>query len=110
MYTFYDFLCTFTHCNFGVLACYTQENGLYTYEKINHAELARLITIFVYTKIFESVVTVAGEEFLNINHEKRCKKLVRDSIKLQKEVFDMLIVRYQIDEGEFYKYRNMRMK
>jgi hypothetical protein len=109
-YNFYDFLCTFTHCNFGVLECYTDDNGLYSLDKVNHIELSRLITIFTFTKMFEAVVTVEGEDFLNEAHEKNCYQLVRDSIKLQEEVFDILIERYQSDEGEFYKHRNKRMK
>lgn len=109
-YTFYDFLCTFTHCNFGILECYTKDNGLYTIDKVNHAELSRLITIFSFSKIFESVVTVEGEDFYDSRHEKICYQLVRESIELQEQVFDALIARYQSDEVEFYKHRNKRMR
>ncbi|MED2981297.1 DUF5677 domain-containing protein [Bacillus thuringiensis] len=109
-YTFYDFLCTFTHCNFGVLECYSKNSGLYAYDKVNHAELSRLISIFVFSKIFEAVVTVEGEEFFDKQHEKSCYELVKESIQLQEQVFDVLISRYQTDEGEFYKHRNKRMR
>ncbi|MEH6948308.1 DUF5677 domain-containing protein [Bacillus sp. JJ634] len=109
-YPFYDFLCTFAHCNFGVLECYIQENGVYTVNKVNYTELARLITIFTFSKIFEAVVTVEGEEFLDVRHKKRCYQLIIESIKLQEQAFDALIARYQTDEDELYKHRNKRMR
>lgn len=109
-YYFYDFLCTFTHCNFGVLECYTEDNGMYTLNKVNYAELSRLIAIFSFSKMFESVVTVEGEEFYDKRHEKICYMLVKESLELQEQVFDVLIARYQSHEGEFYKHRNKRMR
>ncbi|RRN71134.1 hypothetical protein EI200_11810 [Peribacillus simplex] len=110
-YDFYAFLCLFTHCNFGVLECYVDKNSLFTVDKVNHAELSRLITLFTFTKLFETVVTVEGEDFKDKRTEKRCYQLVKDSIKLQQQVFDSIMANYQTDEGdEFYKFRNRRMR
>lgn len=49
--------------------------------------------VFVYIKLFESIVTVEGEDFLNSREEKECYKLVRESTKF---IYDRL--------EEFSKY------
>ena len=41
--------------------------------------MVRILVIFTYTKIFESIVTVEGEDFLNEREEKECYKLVKDA-------------------------------
>lgn len=51
------------------------------------------MTLFVYIKLFESIVTVEGEDFLNSREEKECYKLVRESTKF---IYDRL--------EEFSKY------
>lgn len=107
---FYNFLCKFTHCNYGVNECFTEDNGLYTIDRINYEELSRLISIFTFSKIFENVVTVEGEDFPDDEYEERCYQLVRDSKQLQEKVFKVLIERYQIDEGQFYRKRNKNMR
>lgn len=109
-YDFYSFLCMFTHCNFGIIDCYLNKHNLFTFEKVNHSKLTHLIVIFVFTKIFEAVVTVEGEEFLDERHEQNCYTLVNDAIKLQKQVFDALIPTYQNSKDEFYKYQNKKMR
>lgn len=106
--SFYAFLCTFAHCNYGIFECYMEGLGSYTLDKVNHAELSRLFTVFTYSKIFENVVTVDGEEFIE-DQEVDCYQLVLDSKRLQKQVFDRLIEIYSIDRDEFEKPYNTRM-
>lgn len=60
--------------------------------------------------MFESVVTVEGEDFYDKRHERICYKLVKESKELQEQAFDVQIARYQSDEDEFYKHRNKRMR
>ena len=104
---FYAFLCTFAHCNFGTYGCYMDFPD-YTLDKVNHAELSRLFTIFSYSKVFENVVTVEGEDFLE-GQEEDCYQLVLDSKRLQKKVFGRLIKMYQIDGDEVDKPFNLNM-
>lgn len=106
---FYAFLCMFAHANYGIRNCYL-ERSLYKLDKENYPILVRLFTIFVFTKLFESIVTVEGEDFLNPQKEKKCYKLVKDSIKLQKEIFDDVIKAYDSQTDEFTKFKNKRMK
>lgn len=40
--------------------------------------LANILTLFVFTKIFESIVTVEGEDFQSPYVEKECYKLVEE--------------------------------
>lgn len=68
-----------------------------TSERLNgaacHSCMAKVMTLFVYIKLFESIVTVEGEDFLNSREEKECYKLVRESTKF---IYDRL--------EEFSKY------
>lgn len=41
--------------------------------------LIRILVLFVYTKTFESIVTVEGEDFLDKREEKLCYELVTDA-------------------------------
>lgn len=62
--------------------------------RLGHVEdMAKVMTLFVYIKLFESIVTVEGEDFLNSREEKECYKLVRESTKF---IYDRL--------EEFSKY------
>ncbi len=78
-YDLYAYLCDFAHCNFSVLYYYLDKNGLYTCDNVVNEFLVRIIVLFVYTKVFESIVTVEGEEFLNEREEKECYMLVEDA-------------------------------
>ena len=40
-----------------------------------------ILVLFVYAKLFESIVTVEGEDFFNAREEKECYKLVKELIK-----------------------------
>jgi len=91
---FYSFLCEFAHCSFGRLDCYF-DGALFYYSKNNFKLETMLFTIFVFTKIFEGVVTVEGENFASYKEEKNYYDLVYDSLELQEEVFDYLIGKYE---------------
>jgi len=90
---FYSYLCQFAHCSFGRIDCYF-DGALFYYDKNNFNLETMLFTIFVFTKIFEGVVTVKGENFASYKEEKKHYDLVYDSIELQEEVFDYLIGKY----------------
>jgi len=90
---FYSFLCQYTHCSFGALSCYIDKE-LFTYIKENFSLLTLLFTLFVFTKIYEGVITVNGEELGCIKNEKKFYNLAYDSLELQIELFDNLICFY----------------
>lgn len=78
-YDFYGYLCNYAHCNYSIAACYFDDNGIYTCDKITNDFLAKVLTLFVFTKTFESIVTVEGEDFYSARVEKECYKLVKES-------------------------------
>lgn len=90
---FYQFLCQYTHCSFGALTCYYGEK-LFTYCKNNFPLLTLLFSLFVFTKIYEGVVTVYGEELGDKKEEIIFYDLAYDSLELQNSVFDYLIDYY----------------
>lgn len=79
-YDFYAFLCNYAHCNFSMINEFI-DDGQFSCDKSDNIYMAKVMTIFVYIKLFESIVTVEGEEFLNSREEKECYKLVRESTK-----------------------------
>lgn len=90
---FYSFLCNFTHCSFGTVGSY-MEDVQYSYSENKFRLEALLFTIFVFTKIFEGVVTVDGEDLGSRGEEKSYYDLVYSSLELQHEVFTYLIEKY----------------
>ncbi len=90
----YQFLCEYTHCSFGALTCYFDEH-LFTYSKDNFELLTKLLTIFVFTKVYEGVVTVNYEDLGSERDEKGYYDLAYDSLELQIELADYLIERYK---------------
>lgn len=91
---FYQFLCQYTHCSFGALTCYFG-NELFTFRKKNFSLLTLLFVLFVFTKIYEGVVTVTGEDLGEKSHEKIFYDLAYDSLELQIELFEYLIRYYE---------------
>ena len=89
----YSFLCQYTHCSFGALPCYF-DDGLYSYYGNNFSALTYLLAIFVFTKIYEGVVTVNGEDLDDDKTMKSYYNLAYDSLELQIEVCDYLIDYY----------------
>ncbi|MGG4219442.1 hypothetical protein ABEW32_14570 [Paenibacillus jamilae] len=106
---FYEILSRFSHCNFGTIDCYIEDNT-FTIDKNNNPLLIRLFVVFVFSKLFELVVTVEGEDFLDARTEKRCYKLVIESCEIQLKIMDYLISIYQSDMHDTFMYRNKRMK
>ena len=60
-----------------------------------------MLTIFVYTKLFESIVTVEGEEFFNERAEKNYYNLVKDASIFLYDVLDNL-TKHEIIANEYY--------
>ena len=77
-YDFYAFLCNYAHCNYSIIPYYVDENGMFTYNKQDNYYMVKVLVLFVYAKLFESIVTVAGEDFFNPREEKECYKLVKE--------------------------------
>lgn len=96
---FYPFLCEYTHCSFGTIGCYFDKN-LFTYRKDNFRLLTRCLAIFVFSKIFEGVVTVNGEDLGTKEDEKVYYDLIYDSLELQLQAFNYLIHFYEEKELE----------
>lgn len=97
----YQFLCQYTHCSFGALTCY-YDDSMYTYKKENFRLLTLLLTIFCFTKIYEGIVTVNGEDLGDIVKEKRFYDAAYNSLELQLELLDYLICYYDNKEKEIY--------
>lgn len=76
---FYAYLCNYAHCNYSILDCYLDENNMFTLSGKKDEYLIRILVLFVYTKTFESIVTVEGEDFLDKREENLCYELVTDA-------------------------------
>ncbi|WP_098743500.1 DUF5677 domain-containing protein [Paenibacillus sp. EZ-K15] len=109
-YNFYDLLSTYAHCNFGVVSNYLDEDFRYTVTKVNDSLLVRMIVVFVFSKLFELIVTVDGEDFKDTRTEKNCYQLVKDAIPLLESALDELKNYYTSTKNETNKYINKRMK
>ncbi|WCT53836.1 DUF5677 domain-containing protein [Paenibacillus kyungheensis] len=109
-YNFYDLLSTYAHCNFGIVGNYLDENFNYTVTKVNDSLLVRMIVVFVFSKLFELIVTVDGEDFKDVRTEKNSYQLVKDAIQLLESALDELKDYYNSSKNETNKYINKRMK
>lgn len=90
-YELYEYLCNYAHCNYSVIECYLDKsNNIYTCELDKNSLLTRILTIFIFNKIFEQVVTVEGEDFPDKKTEKNCYKLVKDTTIFLDEVLAKL--------------------
>ncbi len=91
---FYPFLCQYTHCSFGVATDYYGESG-YTAQKDNGNKLlAYALALFAFSKVYEGIITVDGEDFIDKKHMKQCYDLAYDSLEFQIRLFDALIEYY----------------
>lgn len=106
-YDLYGFLCDFAHCNFSILYYYIDSQDCYTCDNVVNPFLARVIVLFVFTKLFESIVTVEGEDFEDRDKEKECYKLVEESTKLLYAYLDYFS---QFDSQNVEKELNKHMK
>ena len=80
-YDLYAFLCDFAHCNFSTHYYYINKQDCYTCDNLINGYLVRVIVLFIYTKLFESIVTVEGEDFISINEKRECYRLVEEATK-----------------------------
>lgn len=87
-YSLYEYFCDYAHCNFSILACYIDEHERFTATKMTNSLLVRILIVFVYTKLFESIVTVEGEDFYDKRTEKTLYKLVEASTLFLYEILD----------------------
>lgn len=87
-YEFYGYLCNYAHCNYSILPCYLDKNHMFSCDERINEYMARILVLFVYTKIFESIVTVEMEDFINKREEKECYTLVKDATLFLYEQLD----------------------
>lgn len=78
-YELYGYLCNYAHCNYSILDCYLKQKVFFSCDEVTNSLLVRVLVLFVYTKIFESIVTVNGEDFCDLRTEKSCYKLVTEA-------------------------------
>lgn len=95
----YSFLCQYTHCSYGAASCYLN-NGSFNYNGNNFRILTYLLAIFVFTKIYEGVVTVNGEDLVDPRTMKTYYDLAYDSLELQIEVIEYLIDYYSMPRND----------
>lgn len=108
--SFYDILSRYAHCNYGLIDHYLDMPS-YTFTKENNPVLIRLFVLFVFTKLFESVVTVEGEDHKDRRSEETCYELVKDSLTMQDELFAYFIDFFKSNnEQEYLKFQNKYMK
>lgn len=109
-YDLYTFMCNFAHCNFGVFNCYIDNVSQYTIKKVNYPILTRFIVLFVFTRLFEHVVTVDGEDFINKYTERKCYDLVKQSNCFLKKVAEEIIQSLtKNDKNNHLKHKSKRM-
>ena len=91
----YSFLCQFSHCNFAVLPYYLYDDKpLFFIDKENHVLLSYTLTIFSFTKVYEGIVTINGEDLFDGVKMKEYYDLNYDSLELQQELFNYMIGYY----------------
>lgn len=90
---FYPFLCKFTHNSFGMLKYYF-DGAFFLYEQNNYYLETLLFAVFSFSKLFEGITTVWGENFDSQEEEQSYYDLAYDSIELQEEIFNYLIFKY----------------
>ncbi|MFS0864766.1 DUF5677 domain-containing protein [Sediminibacillus sp. JSM 1682029] len=88
---FYDLLSSVGHSNFGISNLYLDEGLGFTIKKNNYPVVTRFFVVFVFTKLFEHIVTVEGEDFYDLREERLCYELVKDSLVYQDQLLLQLI-------------------
>lgn len=74
----YEFFCNYAHCNYSIKEDYFDKNlkSVFSIDENNNPLFTRVLVLFVYTRLFELIVTVDGEEFDSPRTEKICYNLV----------------------------------
>lgn len=84
--------------------------GYFTYEKSDNKYIAKVMVIFVYIKLFESIVTVDGEDFINSREEKECYKLVRESTEfIYDQLEEISKYKWELENDELNKHMKMML-
>ncbi len=110
---FYDLLSSVGHSNFGISNFYIDDSLGFTINKNNYPVVTRFFVVFVFTKLFEHIVTVEGEDFYDFREEKLCYQLVKDSLVYQDKLLVQLIDAITKDTANHPnkpKYFNKKMK
>lgn len=92
-HSFYPFLCQFTHSSFGIFKSYFK-GSYFCYDKDEFQLETLLFVTFCFTKLFEGIATVWGENYDTLEEEKSYYDLVYDCLELQQEIFKYLIDKY----------------
>lgn len=91
----YGFLSRFAHCNFSVILNYIDDDyAMFNIDKKNDILLAYVVSIFAFTKLYEGVVTVNGEDLGDRVEERKYYDVCYDSLEYQNNVLDFLIDYY----------------
>lgn len=110
-YDLYAYLCDYAHCNFSTLACYLDDRHMFSVTEKDNEYMARVLVLFVYTRIFENIVTIEGEDFLDKREEKECYQLVRDAnLFLDERLSEFSKYEYNGVSGELNKHMQSMFK
>ncbi len=110
---FYDLLSSVGHSNFGISNFYIDDSLGFTIYKNNYPVITRFFVLFVFTKLFEHIVTVEGEDFYNFKEEKLCYELVKESLIYQDKLLIQLIdavTNDAVNNPDKPKHFNKKMK
>lgn len=83
-------MCQYSHCSFGALPNYYKD-GMITLYADGQQLLIYILSIFVFTKIYEGVVTVNGEDLED--NDRIYYNLAYDSLELQFKILEFLRLR-----------------
>ncbi|MDD1504260.1 DUF5677 domain-containing protein [Lysinibacillus sp. CNPSo 3705] len=104
---FYGYISRFAHLDFSNLDYYLDDDQGFTINKESDEVLTRLFTVFVYTKLFETIVTIENEDFYDEFEEEKCYKIVSDSLILQRRLFHEYIqsLNFEVEDNVFDQHR-----
>jgi len=109
----YSFMCEIAHSNYSTVKYYLDRNNQFTVSRENFPVFSRFIIAFVFTRLFERVVTVDGEDFYNQYFEKKCYELVEKSNAILEEIasemIEILSSRNDSKELEHYYKRRISL-
>ncbi len=89
-YDLYEYFSEHSHPNFANIHLYT-ENLNFKFDKSTNSLFIRMLTVYIFTRLYEYIVTVEDEDFINSKNMLLAHKLVADSYKMLKCVIDNLI-------------------
>lgn len=109
---FYGILSTIGHSNYGIVNLYRNKDLTFNIGKNNYPLVTRFFTVFVFTKLFELIVTVEGEDFYNSREEENCYKLVTESLLFQQKLIQFIIheIEFDSEKNPYNKPFNKKIK